>query len=84
MPDSSPPPDHDETSPSPSTPLSPASADEVSGVLAYGLKHDERGRPRKGQAWEVAAGVLADQLASQLERANLVVMKRPPRPPHST
>jgi hypothetical protein len=35
-------------------------------------------------AWEMAATLLAEQLALQLERANFVVLKRPPRPPHST
>jgi hypothetical protein len=52
--------------------------------MAYGLCHDERGRPRRGAAWEVAAAVLAEQLAAQLERANLMVAKKPPCPPHST
>jgi hypothetical protein len=68
----------------PPSPLVPASEDEVAQVLAYGLRHDERGRPRRGAAWEVAAAVLAEQLAAQLERANLMVVKKPPRPPHST
>ncbi|WP_458097978.1 hypothetical protein [Roseomonas sp. WA12] len=62
----------------------PATEEEVANVLAYGLKHDERGRPRRGAAWDVAAVVLAEQLAAQLERANMTVIKRPPRGPHST
>ena len=65
-------------------PLTPADPAEVASALAYGLRFDERGRPRKGSAWEVAAALLAEQLAAQLERANLVVMRRPPRPPHGT
>ena len=65
-------------------PLSPATDDEVAEVLAYALRHDDRGRPRKGVAWEMAAGVLAEAIASQMRRAGLVVMKRPTRPPHST
>jgi hypothetical protein len=68
----------------PALPLTPATEEEVAQVLAYGLRHDERGRPRRGAAWEVASAVLAEQLAAQLERANLVVVKKPPRPPHST
>lgn len=62
----------------------PASGEEVAEVLAYALRHDERGKPRRGAAWEVAAAVLAEQLAAQLERANLMVVRKPPRPPHST
>ena len=69
--------------PSPS-PLVPATGEEVAEVLAYALRHDERGKPRRGAAWEVAAAVLAEQLAAHLERANMVVVKKPPRPPHST
>lgn len=65
-------------------PLTPASDDEVSQILAYALRHDDRGKPRRGAAWEAAAGALADQIAGQMRRANLVVMKRPPRTPHST
>lgn len=68
----------------PTAPLTPASEEEVSSVLAYALRHDERGRPRRGPAWEVAASVLADQLAEHLDRANLVVMRKPDRPPYST
>lgn len=65
-------------------PLVAASQEEVASALAYGLRHDERGKPRRGAAWEVAAAVLAEQLAAQLDRANLMVVKKPPRPPHST
>ena len=66
------------------SPLVPASGEDVAEVLAYALRHDERGKPRRGAAWEVAAAVLAEQLAAHLERANMVVVKKPPRPPHST
>lgn len=65
-------------------PLVPATGEEVAEVLAYALRHDERGKPRRGAAWGVAAAVLAEQLAAHLERANMVVVKKPPRPPHST
>ena len=67
-----------------SGPMVPATGEEVAEVLAYALLHDERGKPRRGAAWEVAAAVLAEQLAAHLERANMVVVKKPPRPPHST
>ena len=67
-----------------SGPMVPATGEEVAEVLAYALRHDERGKPRRGAAWEVAAAVLAEQLAAHLERANMVVVKKLPRPPHST
>ena len=65
-------------------PLLPVDAAELASTLAYGLRFDERGRPRRGAAWEMAATLLAEQLVAQLERAQFVVLKRPPRPPHST
>ncbi|GGC67125.1 hypothetical protein GCM10011504_51410 [Siccirubricoccus deserti] len=71
-------------SPAPTVPLSPAEPAEVASALAYALRFDERGRPRRGVAWEMATTLLAKQLALQLERANFVILKRPPRPPHST
>ena len=88
MPDSEPPPKPAMSPPgqaaTAAVPLTPADPAEVASALAYVLRFDERGRPRKGSAWEVAAALLAEQLAAQLERANFVVMRRPPRPPHST
>jgi len=60
----------------------PANPAEVASALAYGLRFDERGRPRRGGVWEIAAALLAEHLASQLERANFVVMRKAPRPPH--
>ena len=84
----SPAPDSPDTAaeaPAPLTgPLLPVDAAELASALAYGLRFDERGRPRRGAAWEVAATLLAEQLVAQLERARFVVLKRPPRPPHST
>ena len=65
-------------------PLLPVDQTELAAALAYGLRFDERGRPRRGTAWEMAATLLAEQLVAQLERARFVVLKRPPRPPHST
>ena len=32
----------------------------------------------------MAANLLAEQLVAQLERANFVILKRPPGAPHST
>ena len=65
-------------------PLLPVDQAELAAALAYGLRFDERGRPRRGAAWEMDASLLAEQLVAQLERARFVVLKRPPRPPHST
>ena len=61
----------------------PADPAEVASALAYGLRFDERGRPRRGSVWEMAAALLAEHLAAQLERANFVVMRKAPQPPHS-
>ena len=88
MPSESPapdPPDAAAEAPAPLTgPLLPVDQAELASALAYGLRFDERGRPRRGAAWEMAATLLAEQLVAQLERARFVVLKRPPRPPHST
>lgn len=62
--------------------LVPADPADVASALAYALRFDERGRPRRGSAWDIAVAALAEQLATHLARANLVVMRRPPRPPH--
>jgi len=83
-PDPEPPPEGTTASPAPSTPLlTPANLADVASALAYALRFDERGRPRRGGAlWEMAAALLAEQLTAQLERANFVVMRKAPRPPH--
>ena len=64
--------------------LLPVEQAELAAVQAYDLRFDERGRPRRGAAWEMAATLLAEQLVAQLERANFVVMRKMPQPPHST
>ena len=64
--------------------LLPVDQAELASALAYGLRFDERGKPRRGAAWEMAATLLAEQLVAQLERANFVVMRKAPQPPHST
>jgi len=66
------------------SPLLPVDQAELASALAYGLRFDERGRPRRGSVWETAANLLAEQLVAQLERANFVVMRKAPQPPHST
>src|SRR4051812_49806018 len=42
-------------------PLLPVGQAELASALAYGLRFDERGRPRRGVAWEMAATLLAEQ-----------------------
>lgn len=85
---SSPPPDPSDTPAGRAAALAatllPVDQAELASALAYGLRFDERGKPRRGAAWEMAASLLAEQLVAQLERSNFVVLKRPPRPPHST
>jgi hypothetical protein len=64
--------------------LAPASAEEVAEALAYALRHDERGKPRRTSAgWDFAAGIAAEHLVQHLARAGFVVMKRRPRPAHT-
>jgi hypothetical protein len=62
-----------------------ASADEVAEALAYALRHDERGKPRRGATagWDFTAGIAAEHLAAHLDRAGFVVMKRRPRLAHT-
>jgi hypothetical protein len=67
------------------TTLRLASADEVAEALAYALRHDERGKPRRGATagWDFTAGIAAEHLAAHLDRAGFVVMKRRPRLAHT-
>ena len=62
---------------------SPAEANDADLVaaLAYALRHDERGKPRKG-GWDFAAELAAEHLAGHLRRANFVVSRRRPGTPH--
>jgi hypothetical protein len=64
--------------------LLPVDQAELASALAYGLRFDERNKPRRGSVWEMAVNLLAEQLVAQLERANFVVMRKAPQPPHST
>jgi hypothetical protein len=54
---------------------------DLVAALAYALRHDERGRPRKG-GWDFAAELAAEHLARHLRRANFVVSRRRPGTPH--
>jgi len=55
---------------------------DLVAALAYALRHDARGRPRKG-GWDFAADLAAEWIAEHLRRSNFVVLKRPPGAPHS-
>jgi hypothetical protein len=55
---------------------------DLVAALTYALRHDERGRPRKG-GWDFAAELAAEHLAGHLRRANFVVTRRRPGTPHS-
>jgi hypothetical protein len=64
--------------------LSPALAEDVAEALAYALRYDERGKPRRTSAgWDFAAGIAAEHLVQHLTRAGFVVMRRRPRPAHT-
>jgi hypothetical protein len=61
--------------------LDEAEVADLVQALAYALRYDERGRPRKG-GWDFAAELAAEHLAGHLRRANFVVLRRRPGPPH--
>ena len=65
--------------------LAMATPDEVAAALAYALRHDERGKPRRGAVagWDFTAGIAAEHLAAHLARAGFVVMKRRPTAAHT-
>jgi hypothetical protein len=54
---------------------------DLVAALAYALRYDARGRPRKG-GWDHAADLAAEWLAEHLRRSNFVVLRRRPAPPH--
>jgi hypothetical protein len=54
---------------------------DLVAALAYALRHDERGKPRKG-GWDFAAELAAEHLAGHLRRANFVLSRRRPGTPH--
>ena len=64
-------------------PRRPNEADvaDLVAALAYALRFETRGKPRKG-GWDHAADLAAEWLAEHLKRSNVVVLKRPPGAPH--
>jgi hypothetical protein len=62
--------------------LDEADVADLVAALAYALRFDARGRPRRG-GWDHAADLAAEWLAEHLRRSNFVVLRRPPGAPHS-
>jgi hypothetical protein len=62
--------------------LSPADPDELRLALSLALQHD--GRRRFRHSGDIMAKLVADHLVRYLEERNYVVMRKPPRPGHST
>ena len=60
--------------------LAVASPEEVANALAYALRYDERGKPRRG-GWDFAAGLAAEWLTEHLRRSGFVIMRAPPGRP---
>jgi hypothetical protein len=56
--------------------LTPAKPDDIAETIAFALRYS--GRKRVNDAGEMMARIVAEQLVEALERAGLVVMKRPP------
>ena len=61
--------------------LDEGDAADFVAALAYALRYDARGKPRKG-GWDHAADLAAEWLAEHLRRSNFVVLRRRPAPPH--
>ncbi len=62
--------------------LDEAEVADLVAALAYALRFDARGKPRKG-GWDFAADLAAEWIAEHLRRSNFVVLQRPPGAPHS-
>ena len=63
--------------------LTPASRDDLVQSLSYALRFDGRGKSHR-HADDFMSRIAAETLVRHLEVAGYVVMKRPPRPMHST
>jgi hypothetical protein len=62
--------------------LSPADPDELRLALSLALQRDGRRRFRHGN--DLMAKLVADHLVRYREERNFVIMRKPPRPGHST
>lgn len=61
--------------------LVPATPEEVANTLAYALRFDDRGKPRKG-GWDFMASLAAESLAAHLQRAGFVILRARSGKPH--
>jgi hypothetical protein len=61
--------------------LDEADVADLVAALAYALRYDARGKPRKG-GWDHAADLAAEWIAEHLRRSNFVVLRRRPDRPH--
>ena len=61
--------------------LRPATAEELTQALAFGLRF--QGRKRVHQGDELMANITAERLIRHLERSGFVVMKKPLLKAHS-
>ena len=64
------------------TGLEAVTPEEIAEALSYALRHDERGKPRRG-GWDFAAGLAADRLTEHLRRSGFVIMRARPSRKHS-
>jgi hypothetical protein len=58
------------------SPLRPATPDEIAQALSFALRYD--GRKRVHHADEMMAKITAERLVKHLEASGFVLMKRPP------
>jgi hypothetical protein len=63
-------------------PLRPATVDEIVDSLVFSLRFNDRKRVHTGD--ETMAKIPAERLVKHLEASGFVLMKRPPRPAHTT
>lgn len=63
--------------------LHAADPKDVAATLAYVMRFDPQGKPRR-TGWEFAASLAASQLVQHLEMNGFVFTRRPPASRHST
>jgi hypothetical protein len=60
-----------------------ATPQEIADALAYALRFDDRGKPRRN-GWDFVASLAAERLTEHLQRAGFVVLRsQPGRLPHT-
>ena len=62
--------------------LAAATPEEIAEILAYALRYDERGKPRKS-GWDFAVNLAADRIAEHMRRSGLVILRARSGRPHS-